>query len=207
MRNPVLLCYWNWVIATISERVPKRHYFFFTAALCRFARHTQAASQPAESRAATRAPSSSPAPAAATAAAEAANQYPQRRTACVFLLRACWGARLAIWGPALPKVSGDLWPTEAEIQQCGGEWKFNSCQGSSARRGATKVLCFQPCLATALCYQYAVLLRFVRSLCCFRHRLARYYIWIRICKFPLLCKFPLWCKVFLRSRFVQGSEV
>ena len=37
-----------------------------------------------------------PRPAAATAAAEAANQYPQRRTACVFLLRACWGARLAI---------------------------------------------------------------------------------------------------------------
>ena len=59
MRNPVLLCYWNWVI---SERIPKRHYLFLTAALCRQVRpRTQAAAQPAESKAATRAPSSSPA--------------------------------------------------------------------------------------------------------------------------------------------------
>ena len=75
MRNPVLLCYWNWVIATISERVPKRHYFFFTAALCRFARTPK--QHPSQQR---------------------AEQPPEHPAAA--------RARLAIWGPALPKVSG-----------------------------------------------------------------------------------------------------
>ena len=108
-----------------------------------------------------------PRPAAATAAAEAANQHPQRRTACVFLLRDCWGGTISSLRPGAglmvrrrhlklkcsnAKENRGSTPARAPLQ---GEVRLKFCVSSAAwpQLCVTNMLCCcASCAPRSLCW-------------------------------------------------------